>query len=148
MLQFEDLLNYNILFVLPKSLSKVQLARDVVTVSQQFYSRSTPSKVKEIQQIDLLICDAVLSSKTEMSWPPRPSELCSQSPTRTRCFSLHSPNWQHKNHNGISSSRSATCQLFWAGDLIGGNWRQTKIPKINTAPLRRKKTLPINVVLI
>ena len=111
----------------------------MVTDSQQLYSRGTPSKVKEIQQIGLLIRDAVLSSKTEMSWPPRPSELCSQSPTRTRCFSLHSSNWRHRNHNGISSSCFATCQLFWAGHHIPGNWTKTRIPKINTSTLRRQK---------
>ena len=47
----------------------------MVAVSQQLDNRGTPSRVKEIQQIGLLIRDAVLSSNTEMSWPPRPSEL-------------------------------------------------------------------------
>ena len=75
-LQFEDLLNHNKLFVLPKTLSKVQVAREVVTVSQQLDNRDTPSKVKEIQQIGLHIRDAVLSNNTEISWPPKPSELC------------------------------------------------------------------------
>ena len=75
-LQFEDLLSNNKLFVLPKKLSKVQLAREVVTVSQQLDNRGTPSKVKGIQQIGLLIRDAVLSSNTEMPWPTRPYELC------------------------------------------------------------------------
>ena len=51
LLQFEDLLNNNKLFVLPKNLpAKVQLAREMVTVSQQLGNRDTPSKVKEIQQ--------------------------------------------------------------------------------------------------
>ena len=72
LLQFEDLLNNNKLFVLLKNLSKVQVAREVVTVSQQLDNRDTPSKVKEIQQIGLHIRDAVLSSNTEMSWPPKP----------------------------------------------------------------------------
>ena len=76
LLQFEDLLNNNKLFVLPKNRSKVQVAREVVTVSQQLDNRYTPAKVKEIQQIGLHIRDAVLSNNTEMSWPPKPSELC------------------------------------------------------------------------
>ena len=46
----------------------------MVTISQQLENRGTPSK--EIQQIGLLIRDAVLSSNTKTSWPPRPSELC------------------------------------------------------------------------
>ena len=67
MLQFEDLLNNNKLFVHPKNISKVQLPRELVTVSQQLDNRGTPSKVMEIQQIGLLIFDAVLSGNTEMS---------------------------------------------------------------------------------
>ena len=51
----------------------------------------------------------------------------------------YSPNWQHRKHNGISSSCPATCQLFWARHHIRGNWRKTETPKINTATLRRKK---------
>ena len=64
LLQFEDLLNNNKLSVLPKNISKLQLAREVVTVSQQLENRGTPSKVNEIQQIGLVIRDAVLSSNT------------------------------------------------------------------------------------
>ena len=41
--------NSNKLFVL------LQLARGMVTLSQQIDNRDTPSKVKEIQQIDLCI---------------------------------------------------------------------------------------------
>ena len=58
--QFEDLLNNNKLFVLPKNLSKDQLATEVITVSQQLDNRGVPSIVKEIEQIGLLIRDAVL----------------------------------------------------------------------------------------
>ena len=43
LLQFEDLLNNNKLFVHPKNISKVQLPREVVTVSQQLDHRGTPS---------------------------------------------------------------------------------------------------------
>ena len=48
----------------------------MVTLSQQLDNRDTTSKVKEIQQTGLYIRDAVLSNNTEMSWPPKPSELC------------------------------------------------------------------------
>ena len=67
LLQFEDLLNNNKLFILPKNISKFQLARQVVTVSQQLDKRGTSSKVKEIQLIGLPIRYAVLSINTEMS---------------------------------------------------------------------------------
>ena len=48
----------------------------MVALSQQLDNRDTPSKVKEIQQIGLYICDAVLLNNTEMSWPLKPSKLC------------------------------------------------------------------------
>lgn len=48
----------------------------MVNLSQQLDNRNTPSKVKEIQQVGLYIRDAVLSMNAEMSWPPKPSELC------------------------------------------------------------------------
>jgi len=76
LLQFEDLLDNNKLFVLPKNVSKDQLARGMVKLSQQIDNRNTPSKIKEIQQAGLYIRDAVLSNNTEVPWPPKPSDLC------------------------------------------------------------------------
>ena len=102
----------------------------MVTLTQQLDNRYTPPKVKEIRQIALDIRLAVLSNNTVMSWPPKPPEL--------NAFSLLSPNWQHRNHNAISSSCPATCQLFWAGHHIRGNLRKTKTPKTNTPTLRSK----------
>lgn len=67
LLQFEDLLNNNKHFLLPKNISKFQVAGEVVTVSQQLHNRGTSSKVKEIQLIRLLIRYAVLLINTEMS---------------------------------------------------------------------------------
>ena len=113
----------------------------MVTLSQQLDNRDTPSKVREIKQTGLLIRDAVLSNNTEMSWPPKPSELCENAvnlPPELDAFFLHTPNRQQRNHNGISSSCPATCQLFWAGHHIRGNWRKTETPKANTVTLRTK----------
>jgi len=67
LLQFEDLLDNNKLFVLPIKVLKAQLAREMVKLSQQIDNRNTPSKLKEIQQAGLYIRDAVLSNNTEMS---------------------------------------------------------------------------------
>ncbi len=76
LLQFEDLLNNNKMFVLPESLSKGQLAREMVELSQQLENSNYPSKIKKIQQAGLYVRDAVRSNTIEMSWPPKPSELC------------------------------------------------------------------------
>ena len=77
LLQFEDLLDKNKLYVLPKNLSKVQLVREVVNLSQELEDRKNQgnTKIKKIQQVGLCIRDAVFSNKTDMSWPPKPSEL-------------------------------------------------------------------------
>ena len=75
-MQFEDLLNNNKIFVLPESLSKGQLAREMVKLAQQLENSDDPCKIKEIQQVGLYIRDAVRSNNIEMSWPPKPSELC------------------------------------------------------------------------
>ena len=72
LLQFEDLLNNKKLFILPKNISKVQLAREVVTVSQQLENRGTASKVKEMVWSSVMQFFQVILH--EMS--PRPSELC------------------------------------------------------------------------
>ena len=83
LLQFEDLLNNNKLYVLTKNLSKVQLVREVVNLSQELENRKNQenTKTKEIQQVGHCIRNAVFSNKTDMSWPPKPSELtkCNQS---------------------------------------------------------------------
>ena len=138
LLQFEDLLNNNMLFVLPKNLSKVQLAREVVTVSQQLDNRDTPSKVKEIQQIGLLIHDAVLSNNTEMSWPPKPSELCENAFNLPPELDAFLCTLLTSNTEITTEYPHRARQLFWAGHHIRGNCRKTEIPKTNTAIVRSK----------
>ena len=122
----------------------------MVTLTQQLDNRDTPPKVKEIQQIGLDIRVAVLSNNTEISWPPKPCELCENAVNlqpELDAFALLSPKWQHRNHNGISSSCPATCQLFWAGHHIRGNLRKTKTPRANTVTVR-SKNFTNNVELI
>ena len=140
LLQFEDPLNNNKLFFLPQNISKFQLAREVVTVSQQLDNRGSSSKVKEIQLIGLLIRYAVRSINTEMSGecnlpPELDAFLCTLLTGNTKI------------KKGISLSCPATCKLFWAGHHIRGNWSKRESPKINTATLSRK-TLANNVELI
>ena len=132
LLQFEDLLNNNKPFVLPKNLSKVQLARDVVAVSQQLDNKATPSKVKKIQQIDLLIRDAVILSNTEMSWPPKPFELCENAvnlPSEIEAFSWQSPNCKHRNHNGILHRVRRLVNSFGQDIIYGVTGGRQKLPK-------------------
>ena len=77
LLQFEDLLDNNKLFVIPESLSKRHLAKEVAKFAQQQEDMTMPSKIKQIQQASLYIREGILSnSMTGVSWPPKPLELC------------------------------------------------------------------------
>lgn len=79
----------------------------MIKLSGQLDNRDIPSKLEEIQQVGLHICDVVLANNTEMSWPRarKPSELCEIAVNHPeevdQCFSILSLNWQHRNPNGI-----------------------------------------------
>lgn len=75
LLQYEDLLGNSRLFVIPENLSRVQLARDVVKLSQQLHTSSDTSREEIVQQAALDLRKAILANTSEMSWPPKPSEL-------------------------------------------------------------------------
>lgn len=75
LLQFEDLLENNKLFIIPANLSKLQLAREVTQLTQQKEKVDVPSRITNIQEAGLCIRDAILANTAEMSWPPKPSEL-------------------------------------------------------------------------
>ena len=100
LLQFVDLLNNTKL-----SFCSSQVAREMVTLSLQLDNRDTaPPKVKEILQIGLDIRVAILANNTEMSWPPKPCELCENAvnlPPELDVFALLSPNWTHKSQRNI-----------------------------------------------
>ena len=65
----------NKLFVLPKNVSKAQLAKEVLNYLR-IRKQEFAIKRKEIQQASFYICDAIHSNPLKTSWPPKPSELC------------------------------------------------------------------------
>ena len=79
LLQFEDLLDNNKLFVIPESLSKVQLAKELAEIRHQQEDITAPSKIEQIQRASLHIRNSILSNGNKgVSWPPKPSELCQE----------------------------------------------------------------------
>ena len=75
LLQFEDLLGNNRLFVFPENLSRIQLAKEVAQLLEHQTRRSDPSRVEAIHQVALELRESILSTKDSMSWPPKPADL-------------------------------------------------------------------------
>ena len=109
----------------------------MVTISQQLDNRDTPPKVKELQQIGLDIRVAVLSNNTEMSWPPKPCEMCENVlnlPPELDAFA----------RSLLTGNTEITTQY---PNRVRGNLGKTKTPKTNTATVR-SKNFANNVELI
>ena len=63
LLQFEDLLGYNRLFVFPENLSRIQLAKEVAQLLEHKTIRSDPSIVAAFHQVALELREYILSTK-------------------------------------------------------------------------------------
>ena len=75
MLQFEDLLGNNRLFVIPGTLSRLQLAKDLAECLQQQQRECKASSTEEIRRVALELRKAICSNVNEISWPPQTSQL-------------------------------------------------------------------------
>ena len=75
MLQFEDLLSNNRLFVIPGTLSRLQLAKDFAKVLQRQQSEFKVSSTDETRRVALELRKAICSNTNEMSRPPKISQL-------------------------------------------------------------------------
>ena len=75
LLQFEDLLGNNRLFVVPENLSRIQLAKEVAQLLEHQTIRSGPSLVAAIHQVALELRESILPTKDSVSWPPKSADL-------------------------------------------------------------------------
>ena len=76
MIQFENLIDSNRVFVIPASLTPVQIARNVLNILMaEKETKGSTTKISNIQKAAPDIRDAFLNKESKMSWPPRPSEL-------------------------------------------------------------------------
>ena len=76
LIKFENLLNSNRVFLIPASLTLVQIARNVLNILMaEKETKGSTIKISNIQKAAPDIRDAFLNKESKMSWPPRPSEL-------------------------------------------------------------------------
>lgn len=69
LLQFEDLLGNNRVFVIPENLSRLQLAKEVARLQQQ-QCECQASTTDDIRRVALELQKAIFRNENEMSWPP------------------------------------------------------------------------------
>ena len=77
------------MFVVPENLSQIQLAKEVAQLSEHKKITNNSSRIEAIHQVALDLRESTLSSKDNMSWPPKQSELTVdvvQIPDNVRAF--------------------------------------------------------------
>ena len=75
LLHFEDLLGNNRVFIIPDNISRIHLARDLISL-QLTQCKEKGSRTEEIRRVALeLRKDIQSTGSEEMSWPPKASEL-------------------------------------------------------------------------
>ena len=88
LLQFEDLLGNNRVFIIPANLSQLQLAKEVARL-QHLQCKGQASLIDDIQGVALHLRKAICCKENEMSWPPKPSQLTEEEinlPNEVRVF--------------------------------------------------------------
>ena len=70
LLQFEDLLGNNRLFVFPENLSRIQLAKEVAQLLELQTRRSDPSRVEAIHRVSLELRESILSTQASKASRP------------------------------------------------------------------------------
>ncbi|KAL9977614.1 hypothetical protein ACROYT_G015037 [Oculina patagonica] len=151
-LKFENLLDSTRVFLIPASLTPVQIARNVPTILMaEKENKGSTTKISNIQKAAADIRKAIRDQKSKMSWPPRPSELTDSAidvPEELSAF-LYTLLTGSKD-----SSETECCQRVqrlmksFAQDLIFGVTRgQVKSPK-QILPPYAVKTLTNSVELV
>ena len=88
LLQFEDLLGNNRVFIIPANLSQLQLAKEVARL-QHLQCKGQASLIDDIQGVALHLRKAICCKENEMSWHPKPSQLTEEEinlPDEVRVF--------------------------------------------------------------
>ena len=147
LLLFEDLLGNNRLFVVPETLSKLQLAKEVAHLLEEKIS-SNASKTEVVHQAALDLRETILSTKDTISWPPKQSELTVDAvaiPDNVRSFLSTLPTG---NREKSSSQRVQRLVNSFGQDLVFGvSCGRVKTPKHILLPYA-VKSLTNNVELI
>ena len=150
LLQFEDLLANNRVFVIPENLSRLQLAKEVARLQQQ-QCECQASTTDVIRRFALELRKAIFGNENEMSWPPVPSQLTDDGinlPNEVRVFLatllIGSPKYPEE---PCSSKVQRLVNSFGQDMVFGVTGGQKKPPKQILLPYA-VKTLTNNVELI
>ncbi|XP_032239735.1 uncharacterized protein LOC116619256 [Nematostella vectensis] len=79
LLQFEDLLDNKRLFVIPETLSRVQLAKEFVKLSERQELASKDGSAEVISRVALDLRHTIRSTESSMVWPQNQSDLSLES---------------------------------------------------------------------
>ena len=88
LLQFQDLLGNNTVFIIPANLLRLQLAKEVERL-QHLQCEVQASLIDDIQRVGLELRKAICCKENEMSWPPKSSQLTEEEinlPDEVRVF--------------------------------------------------------------
>ena len=76
MIKFETLLDYKSVFLIPANMTPLEIARNIVTILMVGKDKKClSSDISNIQRAAIDIREAIRNKESNMSWPPRPSEL-------------------------------------------------------------------------
>ena len=133
LLQFEDLLGNNRVFIIPVNLSRLQLAKEVARL-QQLQCEGQASLMDDIRRVALEVRKAICCKENDMSWPPKPSQLTEEEinlPDEVRVFlATLIVNRKFKVYRRTVLMKSpAACQLVWTGHGIWSDCRPKEASK-------------------
>ena len=151
LLQFEDLLGNNRVFITPANLSLLQLAKEVVRLQQLQY-KGQASLMDGIRRVALELRKAICCKQNEMSWPPKPSKLTEEEinlPDEVRVFLATLLTGNSKYPGEPCSSKVQRLVNSFGQDMVFGvtGGRNEKPPK-HILPPYAVKTLTNNLELI
>ena len=152
LIKFENLLDNNRVFLIPASLTPVQIARNVPNILMtEKEDKGSTTKISDIQKPLADIHDAIRNEESKMSWPPRPSELNESAievPEELSAF-LHTllAGNKHSSQRGCCQRVQRLMKSF-AQDLVFGVTRGRIKPPKQILLSCAVKTLTNNVELV
>ena len=150
LLQFEDLLGNNRVFIIPANLSRLQLAKEVARL-QQLQCEGQASLMDDIRRVALEVRKAICCKENEMSWPPKPSQLTEEEinlPDEVRVFLATLLTGNSKYPEEPCSSKVQRLVNSFGQDLVFGVTGGRKKPPKHILLPYTVKTLTNNVELI
>ncbi|CAH3143072.1 unnamed protein product [Porites evermanni] len=152
LIKFENLLDNNRVFLIPASLTPVQIARNVLNILMaEKEDKGSTTKISNIQKAAADIRDAIRNEESKMSWPPRPSELNDSAievPEELSAFLYTLLTGNKDSSEGECCQRVQRLMKSFAQDLVFGVTRGRIKPPKQILLSYAVKTLTNNVELV